>query len=145
MLYAILNVKIPQNKNSVCKKLLGVIIDIKPDFREHLNTVCKKATLNLHAQNRIFRFLSPELHVLIINAYIKSLFNYCLLLWILCYQGIMHKMSQILERSLLSLLKNYKDDFQDLLRSTGSMSIYQKCINSLLTEIYKYIHDLFLK
>ena len=42
------------------EKLLGVIIDNKLDFAEHLNTVCKKANLKLHALNRISRFLSPE-------------------------------------------------------------------------------------
>ena len=54
----------------------------------------------------------------------------------------MHKMNKIHERSLRLLLKNYKDDFQDLLRSSGDISIHQRCINSLLTEVYKYIHGL---
>ena len=52
-------------KNSASEKLLGVIIDKKLDFTEHLNTVCN---LKLHALNRISRFLSPEQHVLIIDA-----------------------------------------------------------------------------
>ena len=52
----------------------------------------------------------------------------------------MHKMNKILERSLRLLLKNYKDDFQHLLRSSVDISIHQRCINSLLTEVYKYIH-----
>ena len=43
-------------KNSASEKLLGVIIDNKLDFTEHLNTVCKKANLKLHALNRIFDF-----------------------------------------------------------------------------------------
>ena len=133
------NIKI---KNSASKKLLGVIINNKLDFTEHLNTSCKKANLMLHALNRISRFLSPEQHVLIINAYIKSLFNYCPLVWMFCYRRIMHKMNKIHERSLRLLLKNYKDDFQDLLRSSGDISIHQRCINSLLTEVYKYIHGL---
>ena len=82
--------KLPENvknitiKNSDPIKLLGVIIDNKFDFTEHLNTVCKKANLMLHALNRITRFSSPEQHVLIINAYIKSLFNYCPLVWMFC-------------------------------------------------------------
>ena len=62
-------------KNSASETLLGIIIDSKLDFTEHLNAVCKKAKLKLHALNRISRFLSPEQHVLIINAYIKSLFT----------------------------------------------------------------------
>ena len=93
-------------KSSASEKLLGVIIDNKLDFTEHLNTVCKKANLELHA---------------------------------LCYRRIMHKMNKIHERSLRLLLKNYKDDFQVLLRSSGDISIHQSCINSLLTEVYKYI------
>ena len=119
--------------------ITNVIID---DFTEHLNTVCKKANLKLHALNRISRFLSPEQHVLIINAYIKSLFNYCQLVWMFCYRGIMHKMNKVHERSLRLLLKNYKDDFQDLLRSSGDISIHQRYINSLLTEVYKYVHGI---
>ena len=54
----------------------------------------------------------------------------------------MHKMNKIHEPSLRLLLKNYKDGFQDLLRSSGDISIHQRCINSLLTEVYKYIHGL---
>ena len=129
-------------KNSVSEKLLGVIIDNKLDFTEHLNTVCKKANLKLHVLNRISRFLSPEQHVLIINAYIRFLFNYCPLVRMFCYRGIMHKMNKIHEWFLRLLLKNYKDDFQDLLRSSGDISIHQRCINSLLTEVCKYIHGL---
>ena len=54
----------------------------------------------------------------------------------------MHKMNKIHERSLRLLLKNHKDAFQDLLRSFGDISIHQRCINSLLTEVYEYIRGL---
>ena len=37
-------------------------------------------------------------------------------------------------------MKNYKDDFQDLLRSSSDISIHQRCVNSLLTEVYKCFH-----
>ena len=59
-----------------------------------------------------------------------------------CYRQIMYKINKIQERSLRLLLKNYKDDLQDLLRSSGDVSIHQRCINFLLTEVYKYIHGL---
>ena len=111
-------------KNIVSEKLLGVIINNKLDFAEQLNTVCKKANLKLHALNRISRFLSPEQHVLIINAYIKSLFNYCPLVWMFCYRRTTHEMNKIHERSLRLLLKNYEDNFQGLLRSSGNISIH---------------------
>ena len=126
-------------KNSVSEKLSSVIIDSKLDFTEELNRVCKK--LKLHALSSISRFLSPEQHVLIINAYIKYLFNCSLLVWMFCYRVIMHKMSKIDEPSLRLLLKNYKDGLQDLTRSSGNISVHRRCINSL-TEVYKYINGL---
>ena len=51
-------------------------------------------------------------------------------------------MNKIHERSLSLLLKNYKDDFQDILRSSGDISIHQRCINPLLTQVNKYIYGL---
>ena len=59
-----------------------------------------------------------------------------------CYRRIIHKINKIHERSLRLLLKNCNDDFQDLLRSPGDILIHQRCINSLLTEVYKYINGL---
>ena len=40
------------------------------------------------------------------------------------------------------IIENYKDDFQNLLRSSGDISIHKRCIKSLLTEVYKYFHSL---
>ena len=41
------------------------------------------------------------------------------------------------------LFKNYKDDFQDLLRSSADISIPQRCTNSLLTEVYNDVHGFY--
>ena len=51
-------------------------------------------------------------------------------------------MTKTHQRSLRFLLKNYQDDLQDFLRSSGDISNHQRCINSLLTEAYKCIHGL---
>ena len=84
ILYPTLNQKISQSRTVPLRNFLGVVIDNKLDFTEHPNTVCKKANLKLHALNSISRILPREQHLLIINDYIKSLFNYGLdldLLW----------------------------------------------------------------
>ena len=54
----------------------------------------------------------------------------------------MHKINRIHEGSLRLLLNNYTDGFQNLLNIAGDISIHQRCINFLLTEVYKYIHGL---
>ena len=54
----------------------------------------------------------------------------------------MNKMNNIQEWSFHLSLKNYMDDFQDPLRSSGNTKIHQRCVSALLTEVYKYIHGL---
>ena len=54
----------------------------------------------------------------------------------------MNKMNNIQEWPFHLSLKNYMDDFQDPLRSSGNTTINQRCVSSLLTEVYKYIHGL---
>ena len=72
-----------------------------------------------------------------------SFYGFDKILWYIGSLSI--EMNKIHLRSLRLLLKNYKDDFQDLLRSSGDMSIHQRCINLLLTEVYKCIHELSTK
>ena len=46
------------SKTSV--KLLGVTIDNKLNFNEHVDNICKKANNKLHALARIAKYLSPD-------------------------------------------------------------------------------------
>ena len=45
-------------KSSASEKLLGVIIDNELDSTKHLNTVCRKANLKLHALENLQIFVS---------------------------------------------------------------------------------------
>ena len=129
-------------KNCASEKLLGVIIDNKLDFKEHLTKVCKNANLKLNALYRISAYMSPDQHLLIINSYIKSLFNYCPLIWMFCNRQEINKINKIHERCLQLLLNNFHDSFDNLLILSGDISIHQRCINVLMIEIYKYLNDL---
>ena len=62
---------------------------------------------------------------------IKSLLNYCRLVRIFCYWRLCIKFLRL-------LLKNYNDVFQDLLRSSGDISILQRRINSFNRSIQIY-------
>ena len=114
-------------KNSGFQKLLSAIIDKKLDFTEDLTKVCKNANRKLHDLNRIFKFSFPERHVLIINAFIKSLFNYCQVVQILCYLRILNKIPE--------------DDFPDILRFPGGISIHQM-YKLIIIQKAEYIHGL---
>ena len=67
-----------------CKKsikLLGINIDNKLCFNEHISKICKKVSLKLHALSRISHFLSTEKLRTVMKAFIESQFEYCPFIW----------------------------------------------------------------
>ena len=70
-------------------KLLGVHIDDKLKFNEHINKICKSAGNQLIALIRLKSFLGLKEKEVLVNSFIYSNFNYCPLVWMLS-----HKKSQ---------------------------------------------------
>ena len=57
-------------------KLLGIHIDDKLSFDKHISTLCKRASQQCNALNRIAKFLSKESKECLFNAFILSNFMY---------------------------------------------------------------------
>ena len=62
-------------------KLLGVTIDFKLDFDEHISNVCKKASRQLNVLKRIGGHLCKLGKLNVYYYFIMSKFNYCPLTW----------------------------------------------------------------
>ena len=76
-----------ENKQIKCKKemkLLGITIDEKLTFTKHIANICSLENNRLRALKRIRRFLSTEQTKYLSEAYIMSLFKYCLLICLFC-------------------------------------------------------------
>ena len=72
------------NENISCSataELLGIKIDDKLNFNEHVSTLCKKGNQKLHALARIPKYMSKDKLKLIMKAFIISQFNYAPLTW----------------------------------------------------------------
>ena len=63
------------NNSSV--DLLGIKIDDKLNFNEHVTKLCKKGSQKLHALARISKYLSRNKMKMIMKTLITSQFNYC--------------------------------------------------------------------
>ena len=63
--------------NSNCEKLLGIKIDSKLSFDEHVTSLCSKATQKLHGLTRVARFMKLHHKRTIMWAFINSQFGYC--------------------------------------------------------------------
>ena len=70
-------------KASDCEKLLGLKIDYKLNFDNHVNGLCKKANNKLRALARATPYMNIEKKKLLMNSFFNAQFSYCPLLWML--------------------------------------------------------------
>ena len=128
----------------VCKqaKILGITIDNKLKFSTHIDHICKTASQKLNALHRVSGVMCESKKSLLISSYVKSQFQYCPLIWMFCSKTSMKKINRIHEKSLRIIYNDYVSDYNNLLSLSNKPTIHQYCIQSLVTEIYKFLNNL---
>ena len=124
------------------KKLLGILIDNKLRFDQHVSSLCIKAGQKLHALSRIAFFMNVEKRKLIMNAFISSQFGYCPLVWIFHSRELNNRINRIHERSLRIVYNDKQSTFEELLERDKSVTIHHSNIRKLAIEIYKIKNNL---
>ena len=94
-------------KNSESEKLLGVTIDYKLNFEEHLSKVCDKASQKLNALARISSYMNINQRKRIMRAFISSQFGYSPIAWFFSSRIINNCMNRIQEPALRVVYKDY--------------------------------------
>ena len=74
---------------------------------------------------------------LIRNAFIFSQFGYCPLIRMFHSRKLNNRINNIQERALRIVFRDYKSTFQQLLKQNKSVSIHQRNLQILATEIFK--------
>ena len=75
---------------------------------------------------------------LIANAFIMSQFSYCPLIWMFHSRAMEHRINRIHERTLRLIYPNqHQLTFKELLEKNKTVSIYQRNLKTLATEIHK--------
>ena len=138
----IINYKQYNLKAKETKVLLGVVIDNKLSFKDHVSSICKKASRKMNALNRISSLLNYNEKITILNSFIQSQFNYCPLVWMFCLRASNNKINKIHERALRVCQNDYVSTFENLLYNTNSLDIHSKNIQKLMIEIYKCLNHL---
>ena len=85
--------------NSNQEKLLGIKIDNKLTFEEHVSELCSKACQKLHALS-----MKPLQRRIIMKAFISSQFGYCPLIWMFHSRKLNNRINKIHERAPHCLL-----------------------------------------
>ena len=118
-------------------ELLGVKIDSKLTFNEHVTNLVKKGNQKLHALARISKFFCENKLKLIMRTFIESQFNYCPLVWMFHSRILNEKINKLHERALRLVYKNDNLTFEQLLEKDNSMTIHDRNLQKLAIEMYK--------
>ena len=118
-------------------KLLGIHIDSKLTFSNHMNTICKKASQKLNALSRLCAILPFYLRKMLMQAFFDSQFSYCPLVWMFHSRQINTRINGLHHRALRMIYHDENSSFEELLRKDGSVTIHHRNLQFLATEMFK--------
>ena len=127
--------------NTQNEKLLGVIIDSKLRFNQHVNQLCIKASQKLNALARMSLYMTFLQRRNIMKSFILSQFSHCPLIWMFCSRNLNSRINRVHERALRLVYKDYNSSFSSLLEKDSSVSIHDRNLQILVTEVYKVKHN----
>ena len=122
--------------------LLEITIDDELKFDDHVNRLCKKASLKLSALARIAPFMNVNKKQIVMKSFIESQFGYCPLIWMFHSRGLNNKINRIHEKALRITYDDKSSLYGELLTKDRSVTIHHRNMRALAIEIYKVMQEI---
>mgnify|MGYP000745461007 FL=1 len=129
-----------QSEQSV--RLLGVQLDNKFNFSEHISNITKTATRQLNCLKRLGHFLDQNTRLLLYKSFVLSNFNYCPAVWHFCGATNSLKLEKIQLRALRFVYNEYHSDYDSLLKRANLPTLELGRLRHIATEVFKAFHRL---
>ena len=97
--------------SSKCKKLLGIKIDSNLNFKEHIESLCKKSSQKVNALSRLASSMNFEQRRLIMNSFIVCHFSYCPVVWMFHSGKLISRINRLHERVARVVYKDFDSSF----------------------------------
>ena len=123
-------------KNSTEEKLSEIKCYSNFSFESHVTSLCKTTSQKLHALAKISHYMDLNKRRNLMKVFITSQFSYCPLIWMFHSRNLNNKINRIHERALRLVYQNNLS-FAELLDLDNSVTVHQKNLQVLATEIYK--------
>ena len=114
------------------------------NFHTLIKSICRKAGQKLSALLRSNPYLDQRKKVLLYRSMINSQFNYCPLVWMFCSRQSNNLINKAREKGLRLTYRNGTKDFQQILREQNEITIHQRNLQVLMTEVYKIVNGIAL-
>ena len=120
-------------------KLLGVIIDRKLNFDNHVRNLCQKAGRQLNVLARLSKYLDIQSRMHIFKTFILANFNYCPSVWHFCSASCTNKVERIQERGLRFVFRDFTSSYETLLSkaNTGILQLQRLKSTRIACEVFK--------
>ena len=130
-----------RNLTTTSVKLLGITIDWKLNFNDHVKELCKKANSKSKAIARLRNYLHMDQKMLLFNSFIMSCFGYCPIVWMFCGKVSNEIMNRTHRRALRAIYNDYNSDYATLLLKGNHQTIHERNLKLLLSEVYKCVNN----
>ena len=120
-------------------KILGITLDEKLNFNEHIRNICQTSSRQINALRRISKFLNQRCREKVCKSFINANFGYCRLVWMLCGKCNLRRIEKLQERALRIVYQDSKLDYASLIGKSGQLSLRMNMIRILFIEIYKCV------
>ena len=115
-------------KSEETVKLLGIQLDYKLNFEQHISELCRKAASQLNVLKRLKKFIGFNEKKILVQSFVYSNFDYCPLVWYFSSAKSLQKIEKIQERALRFLHNDHISSYSDLL--SKSENVYYACFLS---------------
>ena len=122
-------------KSSNCVKLLGVTIDTKLTFDDHIKDPCRKNS-KLCALGRVTPYMGLGKKKLQVNSYFAAQLSYFPLVWISHSRSNSNKITHLHERCLRLIYSDKSSSYEGCLERDGSVFIHNKNIQALQLKLW---------
>ena len=122
--------------------VLGVCIDGKLNFKEHVHRICLKASAQISALQRLTGLIDYPSRKAIYTSFKASNFNYCPLVWFFTSRESINKIDKIQERALRYVLKDHISDYNDFLLRSGFDAFRIYAVKFLMIELFKFLNGM---
>ena len=123
-------------------KMLGVTLDDKLNFNEHVRNICQTASCQINALKRISNFLNEQCRMNVYKSFINANFNYCPIVWLFCGKINLNKLEKLQERALATVYCDNSLTYEDMLKKSGQLCIRMNLIRLVAIDMFKCMNGL---
>ena len=124
-----LNGKIIRTSDSL--KILGVTIDNKLNFNEHINDVCNKASQRVGVIMRLRNLIPTTAKLELFKSAILPYLTYCHLVWHFCRASDTRRLERIQERRLRAVYKDTKSSYHQFLNRANLPTLLNRRLQDI--------------